>query len=721
MLSAADDDDDVSPDDHHEVSSTLNDAGLLPVVPRHNKNPNRAEEIAFRLRCAHIKDKSEFFIKYQEMQYSMAASCPVCHLYKNIILAVFDGRVLSLFEGCKDESEKKLILEKFRHGSKLNRNENRVLSFNILERDVDIQVFIEPGDTIKKEDKDPLFTTLSKWFPTGMRVGRYTNSDRTFETARRWLKECLDNHKCLKPCPGKLLSLPKRLVDVQGSLDNPVRLVETQGHEYPYVCLSHRWGSPEHRRLKSTTRNIQDHMSEISWDNLPATFRDAVTICRRMEVPYIWIDSLCILQEFDGIKPDEVDTTKQDFANENAAMAQTYRNSYFTISADISTNMDSGIFSTVPTDDHGIEVVGNNDVKGTVYFRTPVNHDERIPPELETRGWTFQEYLLPSRVLHFGPFDIEWRCRERHTCECGQMDLEESGKPLWHRRHILAGIAADLLENEGRALEWWEEVVHAYSQRYLTNASDKLPALSGMAQLRRQAGRDTYLAGLWKSSLVHDLCWYYRSNHYIAGYGVVGRRPAEYRAPSWSWVSLDVDPGESKCCFWWTGRDDTHPRTPVEVPIPVCRIFEAFCQPKTADPTGEVRYGFLDMEAVLITAKIGPDSWNENTWKIGEIDTNLSIDWFKADCEVVDDDLSIGGQIYCVPVLEAASRTGLQRSCLVLKKLYANLYQRIGFCVLVGARPLEYLWGPDRLAEGISKFKAQDYSLPDNRARIIII
>lgn len=195
----------------------------------------------------------------------------------------------------------------------------------------------------------------------------------------------------------------------------------------------------------------------------------------------------------------------------------------------MSTNMDSGMFSTMPIDCRRIDFLGSTK---TICFRTSVDHDEKEPPELETRGWTFQEFLLPSRVLHFGPFDVEWRCRERHTCECGKMDLKNGRLSPWHRRHTLAEIAANIPENEGKAPVWWEGVVYAYTQRDLTNATDKLPALSGMAQLYRQGCQDTYLAGLWKGSLLHDLCWHYTKKDGLAGSGGVGRRPAQYRALS---------------------------------------------------------------------------------------------------------------------------------------------------------------------------------------------
>lgn len=55
----------------------------------------------------------------------------------------------------------------------------------------------------------------------------------------------------------------------------------------------------------------------IMWDELPRTFQDAVIICRHMSVKYLWIDSLYILQEYDGMSDEEAKETKADFAQEN--------------------------------------------------------------------------------------------------------------------------------------------------------------------------------------------------------------------------------------------------------------------------------------------------------------------------------------------------------------------------------------------------------------------
>lgn len=638
---------------------------------------------------------------------SSAASCRICHLYMDIILAVVTGSLPHVFRGRRNETETELILERLVLHSA--RNEPDRLFINILGETVDIDIFRD-GDADGSRD----FTIQGQRISEGSRIGPQTNSEESFAKARRWLHECVTSHRCLE-LSSTNIQVPKRLVDVRGSAKDPVRLIETQGDEYPYACLSHRWGSPEHKRLLSTTRTIRDHMAKITWDDLPATFRDAVTICRSMEVSYCWIDSLCILQNEDGLTDDEVEATRLDFARENSVMAKTYYNSHFTISADLSTHMDSGIFSKQRIDDHWIEVTDDDGDSAAIYFRRFLHHFEYEIPDLETRGWTFQEFSLPRRMLHFGAFDIEWRCTNRHTCGCGELDHERTG--LWHHHHYLAKVAKPVPHDLQGAVRWWETIVHYYTERKLTDPSDKLPALSGLAQLRKEARGGIYLAGLWQESLIHDLCWFHPRDFNRATSGGVGRRPMDYRAPSWSWASLDTD---SQCGFWWNGVIDIRLDFPWAEPRQACTIFESFCRPKSADTTGEVQFGLLDIGVVLIPATICLDTAKEVAWTITNVGTDLELSFFNPDCELENDGLSIGGQVYCAPIAETVTEIGLQRGCLVLKKLYTSLYQRVGFCIL-GKGEDEHL-ADLRGDPSPPSFNQLDCSLRDaDKVRIMII
>jgi hypothetical protein len=92
--------------------------------------------------------------------------------------------------------------------------------------------------------------------------------------------------------------IPPRVIDVTPNADSAeVKLFETQGARGHYTALSHCWGPPENRPLRTTRGNLADHLTGIQLCKLPKTYRDAVTVARALGIWYIWIDSLCIVQD----------------------------------------------------------------------------------------------------------------------------------------------------------------------------------------------------------------------------------------------------------------------------------------------------------------------------------------------------------------------------------------------------------------------------------------
>ena len=80
-------------------------------------------------------------------------------------------------------------------------------------------------------------------------------------------------------------------------------------------------------------------------------------------------------------------------------------------------------------------------------------------------------------------------------------------------------------------LRLWSKLVREYSHCTLTKADDKLPAFAGIANLFKDITRDVYLTGMWRSSLLEQLSWWVDQPH--------TKISTTYRAPSWSWASLD--------------------------------------------------------------------------------------------------------------------------------------------------------------------------------------
>lgn len=449
---------------------------------------------------------------------------------------------------------------------------------------------------------------------------------------------------------------------------------------------------------------------------------------------------------------DEAKQTMADFAQENSMMATIYRNSYFTISGDMSTNMNSGIFCARSCKSHIIQATGDDDNAVPIHLREPIFHSTTT--DLETRAWTLQEYVLPARVLKFGEFDISWRCQQGQKCECNPRN--DPVRDHW--RHALAESCRPGAPDFGFAQTWWERMIYFYSNRKMTNEQDKLPALSGLAQIYNETTRvnDTYLAGLWQSFLHRGLCWYHvlqkPGSYIVVGHvsypmGVgVGRRPRGFRAPSWSWASLDAC-DDTFCCPWWPkGRGISPTEYQICLQLKACTIYEAVCKPKTKDPFGEVEPGaFVTIGTKLIAATItaAPDIDAESglgksgllpvsgmlPWTLSLIEDDREIIICFPDCRLEDDGLELGDSVYCAPILEDLTEAESQIGCLVLRALEEHQYRRVGYCVLGKKNPQfaqytreeldDLAWGPKafhvNLDEAEKVGRVIDYALHCSR------
>src|SRR5216117_1215044 len=107
--------------------------------------------------------------------------------------------------------------------------------------------------------------------------------------------------------------LPKRVLDVS---KKDVFLYESQNEPCRYLCLSHCWGSSRPRSM-TTSKTLSSYKQRIPWDHFPKNFQDAIHFCRSMQIPYLWIDCLCIVQD------DE-----RDWREQSVEMYAIYANAY---------------------------------------------------------------------------------------------------------------------------------------------------------------------------------------------------------------------------------------------------------------------------------------------------------------------------------------------------------------------------------------------------------
>jgi hypothetical protein len=138
--------------------------------------------------------------------------------------------------------------------------------------------------------------------------------------------------------------------------------------------------------------------------------------------------------------------------------------------------------------------------------------------------------------------------------ECRHQIASETVDPQDNNRlglTCMGQLNVDLLTPWKGYLSRWIGLIRQYSSATLTKAEDKLVAISGLAkemQAILDIGTDlkfTYLAGLWSPYLIQQLLWR-RKEHYLV-------RPSQYRAPSWSWASVD-GVAEFSCYNWEAGQ-----------------------------------------------------------------------------------------------------------------------------------------------------------------------
>jgi hypothetical protein len=164
-----------------------------------------------------------------------------------------------------------------------------------------------------------------------------------------------------------------------------------------------------------------------------------------------------------------------------------------------------------------------------------LRHRELRPPSkptLSTRGWVVQERLFSRRILYFGKDQMYWECNSCSRFEKSHVPLPNGTftGDIAPKRSFSDSLSIDLCHS------WWRQIVTMYSGCELTYASDRLPAISGIASIIAQITGDKYIAGMWEDDLPRSLLW---MHEYQRPYSNKFPRDehAEYLAPSWSWVS----------------------------------------------------------------------------------------------------------------------------------------------------------------------------------------
>jgi hypothetical protein len=367
-------------------------------------------------------------------------------------------------------------------------------------------------------------------------------SPTNLNLGRAWLAQCMKNHtQCSKP----QTFTPTRLINVQlEDFSKPPCLVTLSDTVSQYAALSHCWGG--NIEFKTLQANIEEMKNGLSLSKMPRNFQDAVHITRGLGLNYVWIDSLCIIQD-----------SKSDWEHEAARMGDVYSNATVTIAAAVAENSTVGILKKIesPKPLFEIKFDETSGPDDTLYIFPKSQKSQRENGEesfsscstgaLASRGWTLQERVLSDRMLYFGASQLFWSCcqttfaadgfhsepdvlRDVHLTSDLRQVADLSVPSSAERREGLTSLQGNLaIYNK------WYHWLYEYTQsRKLTKTSDKLPALSGIASHVAKLTNDKYIAGLWAGDLCRGLLW-----QRDAIYPFQKAHPL--RGPTWSWVNFD--------------------------------------------------------------------------------------------------------------------------------------------------------------------------------------
>lgn len=329
--------------------------------------------------------------------------------------------------------------------------------------------------------------------------------------------------------------LPTRVIDV--SIDErktEPRLLISENRRAQYAALSHCWGQGDRRPLQTTSTNFKEHEKEIPFSTLPKTFQDAVIATRELGLRYLWIDSLCIIQD-----------SPEDWQVECSKMAGIYRYSSVTIIGAMASDSHDGFLQERVLPDsiplaHLWEY--KNSQFGPVSRALLRNYAEHVygyeyhhsvDSPLGHRGWILQEQLLSPRLLYFGPRGMYAECNTNIYFEGDR--VPSFSKPYCQELNKSKIFPLELFQTGESSRNWetWYQVVEKYSKRHLTYPRDKLPAISGLAKWLLGDEKNNYVAGLLKDDIFVGLSWR------MLVHQKVDHNSYLDRGPSWSWISTN--------------------------------------------------------------------------------------------------------------------------------------------------------------------------------------
>ncbi|KAI8722678.1 Protein kinase domain-containing protein [Fusarium sp. LHS14.1] len=352
---------------------------------------------------------------------------------------------------------------------------------------------------------------------TGFSTLPDAGSEAHFKVLGEWVRACDSTHHCL---PKQLGFIPSRLIHISRTDSDSVRLVERGGEltqPVKYAALSHRWGTGHGELFCTITANIKELKDGFKASNLPKTFLDAVSVTHGLGLEYLWVDSVCIIQD-----------DSEDWNIESKLMEQVFSSAYCTLAASCASGTNDGFLKARPQRRCIPMTFGD----ATYYaceniddFGTHVDQSE-----LNQRGWVMQERALSRRTIYFVENQSYWECGGGVRCET--MTKMNNRKASFLGDANFPHSAEKYVK--GLKIEFFQDLYVRYSKLALSFASDRPVAIKGLENRLLSTFKTTGRYGLIERYLHRSLLW--------KRGGETLRRIAPTRGgavPSWSWMAYD--------------------------------------------------------------------------------------------------------------------------------------------------------------------------------------
>ncbi|KAK1752263.1 heterokaryon incompatibility protein-domain-containing protein [Echria macrotheca] len=493
----------------------------------------------------------------------------------------------------------------------------------------------------------------------GRALLRRADSPEAFSLVKDWYRTCVENHmdcRVLFANPSAHMAedtpppLPTRILDV-GPPDGSAqpRLFVSNGATAPYAALSHCWG--KHQIITTTKANFSAHRNTVPFSALSKTFQDAVTVVRQLGLRYIWIDSLCIIQ-------DDAD----DWKRESAKMGRVYQDASITIAATGAKDGTAGCFIprtfSLPRVEmpYRIDEASSSDAE-SMYLTLFPDRDLTSLESLEasplgSRAWITQEWMLSRRTIHYTLGRMIWACRtlmegedRDHVAHMDEQRLLESVKLYGQSRDQdhEEEVAPDALEDRMGFVVDWCSLVSTYTWRKLTFESDKPAAIVGLAKEIEQGTEEVYTAGIfhpkskqaasnnnasamaevWTRYLILQLFWF--------GKETLARPDVLATQPSWSWLST-------------SGPVGFH--TPAQAAEPLVESMSIEVAASAAD-ANQTSVAVVSVEARVRTVRLESYAFREYRWlEMGSTATSDLFQFHSRSTFLTGGAASIGKQVF---------------------------------------------------------------------------